>query len=246
MLPRRTTERLPDFQEADELLNTKSDVGERQIDLMPSPKQANPLDAMVARLEEANARAYEQFEDEDERVFRSDHDARPPSDQQKLHPVVPGRWSWRGRGLIGLLLVMSVCVAGFAWPSSYGAAAKLIIARWANASLPQPAPRTSSQDVASAAAPMSPELANRLEAMARDLANMMQQMEQLKTSQEQMIRGNTAVAEQLRASQEQLAAVAWFWAVGSARKPLRRKPATTLPSPQPQSQVPANLLPKQP
>jgi hypothetical protein len=215
---------------------------------MPSPKQANPFDAMVARLEEANARAYEQFGGEDESVFSSEHDAARHSSDQQKRPAVPDHRSLRGKALIGLLLVTSACVAGFAWPSSYGDAAKLTIAQWANASLRQPAPpaQTTPQDVASAAVPMSPELAERLQTMDRDLANMQQQIEQLKTSQEQMVRGNTAVAEQLRASQEQLAAVEWFWAISSARKRLGLgKPVTALPSPQAQSQVPVNLIPKQ-
>jgi hypothetical protein len=231
---------------------------------VPNPKKADPLDSMVARLEEANARAYEQFAREDERSFKSEQDA-ARSDQQR-RPAVPDRRSSRGRAIIGLLLAASVCVAAFAWHSSYGNEAKLIIARWANASLPQPAPlaQTTPQDVAPAAAPMSSELAQWQQTMARELANVEQQIEQLKTGQEQMVRDSTAVAEQLKAAlaqmardnaavaeqlrASQLAMVEWFWAVGSARKPLRmRKPAPTLPLPRAgaQSQVPVHLLPNQ-
>jgi regulator of replication initiation timing len=219
---------------------------------MPNPKEPYQLDAIVGRLEEANARAYEQFARENETVFNSEQDvARHPSDQQKP-PAIPDRQSSRSRpvflALIGLLLAASACVAAFAWQSSYADEAKLIVARWANALLPQPAPlaSTTSQDVP-AAARMFPELAQRLQTMERDLANMKQQIEQLMSSREQMVRDNTAVAEQLKAalaqmvrdnaavaeqlkaSQEQLATVVML----SARKPSRmRKPVPSLPSPQ--------------
>jgi DNA polymerase III gamma/tau subunit len=137
-------------------------------------------------------------------------------------------------GLIGLLLAACVCVAALAWQSPYGDAAKLVIARWApqrvsisslplekqelpaqprppavdvaaNAALPQPAPlaQTPPQDVAPTAAP--PELAQWLQTMARDLANVEQGIEQLKTSQEQMVRDNANLAEQLKAAQAQMA-----------------------------------------
>jgi len=77
----------------------------------------------------------------------------------------------------------------------------------ANAALPQPAPlaQTTPQDVAPTAAPLSPELAQRLQTMARDLANVGQGIEQLKTNQEQMVRDNAELAEQLKAAQAQMA-----------------------------------------
>ena len=77
----------------------------------------------------------------------------------------------------------------------------------ATAALPQPAPlaQTTPQDVAPTAAPLSPELAQWLQTMARDLANVEQGIEQLKTSQEQMVRDNAELAEQLKAAQAQMA-----------------------------------------
>jgi uncharacterized protein YgiM (DUF1202 family) len=138
-------------------------------------------------------------------------------------------------GLIGLLLAACISVAALAWQSPYGDAAKLMFARWApqrvsisslplekqelpaqpspsavdvaaTAALPQPAPpaQTTPQDVAPAA-PLSPELAQWLRTMARDLANVEQGIEQLKTSQEQMVRDNAELAEQLKAAQAQMA-----------------------------------------
>jgi uncharacterized protein HemX len=184
---------------------------------MPNPEQAVPLDFMIKRLEAANARAYEKVE----RVSVSEQDAasepgRHASDQRKP-PAVPNRPSSRSGpislALIGLLLVASVCVAAFAWQSSF-------------------------------------ELAQRVQTMERDLANMEQQVERLKTGQEQTARNNTtdvehlkaalsqmardkaALAEQLKANQEQLAAVMSDRNVGSARKPLRQRKPVQLLNPQ--------------
>jgi hypothetical protein len=169
----------------------------------------NELDLMIKRLEEANARAHEKVARVDETVFKSEQDvAGHPSDQQNP-PAIPDRRSPRGRptflALIGLLLAASACLAAFAWQSSYGDAAKLIVARWANALLPQPAPlaSTTSQDVP-AAAQMFPELAQRIQTMERDLANVAQGIEQLKNSQEQLTRDNATVTEQLKATLSQM------------------------------------------
>ena len=73
--------------------------------------------------------------------------------------------------------------------------------------LPQPtaSAQTAPQEVAPTAAPISPELAQLLQTMARDLANVQQGIEQLKTSQEELARENARIAEQLKASQEQMA-----------------------------------------
>ncbi len=136
---------------------------------MQNPQQTVPLDAMVSRLEKANALAYEQSA-RVENVLRPEQDIGPGLSEQQKRPAIPDRGSSRRMpaflGLAGLLLVTSVCVAVFAWQSTYADAAKLIIARWANADLLRP--------TSLAAAPMSPELAQRLQTMARDLANLEQ------------------------------------------------------------------------
>jgi hypothetical protein len=74
----------------------------------------------------------------------------------------------------------------------------------ADAALPQlpPPAQTAPQDVAPAAGPIPPELTQLLQTMARDLANVQQGIEQLKTSQEELARENARTAEQLKASQE--------------------------------------------
>ena len=51
---------------------------------------------------------------------------------------------------------------------------------------------------------MPPELTQRLQTIARDLANLEQGIEQLKNSQEQLTRDNATVAEQLKAALSQL------------------------------------------
>jgi DNA repair ATPase RecN len=63
------------------------------------------------------------------------------------------------------------------------------------------------EDVAPTAAPPSRELTQVLQSMARDLATLGQEIEQLKAGQEQMARDNANTAEQLKASREQMARV---------------------------------------
>lgn len=110
---------------------------------------------------------------------------------------------------------------------------------------PQPAPpaQTAPQDVAPTAAQVPPELAQLLQTIMRDLANVEQEIEQLKTSQAQIARDNAKVAEQVKASQEQMARVI-AKASGQDPRPKTsapparpiatptREPARTLPSPQ--------------
>src|SRR5437660_9741771 len=102
----------------------------------PNPQAIAPDDALIARADERLAHAYQQIAHADEQLARVneqlsrlDHDAaRPPS-------AVLGRLPSRGRpalrGLIGLLLAACIFVAAFVSQSSYGDAAKLIVARWA-------------------------------------------------------------------------------------------------------------------
>jgi hypothetical protein len=84
----------------------------------------------------------------------------------------------------------------------------------ATAAPPQPAPlaQTAAEGVAPTAAALSPESAQLLQSMARDLATAGHEIEQLKASieqlkinQEQMTRDNARAAEQFKASQEQMA-----------------------------------------
>src|SRR5579872_7011471 len=157
------------------------------------------LDLMIKRLEEANGRARKKFARVDERVSVSeDEAARHPSDQPK-QPTVPNRRTSRG-GLVLSLVIGSLLAASFAfWESPYGDATKQIVARWALSLI-----QNTSQDPAPTVALMSPELTQRLQTMARDLANLARGIEQLKNSQEQSTRDNAIAAEQLKAALSQL------------------------------------------
>jgi hypothetical protein len=214
-----------------------------------NPKQADPQRVLVARVDEELAHTYERIAHADEQIARAEeqlskleHDAAryPPDPPQTrmdtLRPAVlanrPSAGGRAIRGFIGLLLAACIGFAAFVSQSSYGDAARQMIARWApqlvsTASLPlqnpglpaQPSPptvgmvaaqtasppaQTASQDVAPTAAPVSPELALSLQTMARDLANVEQGLEQLKASQQQMASDNAKAVEQLKASQEQM------------------------------------------
>ena len=98
----------------------------------------------------------------------------------------------------------------------------------ADAALPQlpPPTQTAPQGVAPAAAPIPPELAQLLQTMARDLANVQQGIEQLKTSQEELARENARTAEQFKASQEQMAR-----AIANASEQNLRPRTSTAPPP---------------
>ncbi len=197
---------------------------------MPNPTQTDPHDVALAALKQA----YEQFEDGqlppvDEQVSKIDQDAaRHPSDQQK-RLAVPGR-----RGLIGLLLAACIGAVAIAWQSN-GDAAKQMIARWApqldlnsspapenpvpaqpsppalqtaaaKATPPQPAPPAQTAPEPPGQAQLLLQSTRRdLAAAEQDIEQLRAGIEQLKTSQEQMVRDNAAVAEQLKASQEQMA-----------------------------------------
>ncbi|WP_024510212.1 hypothetical protein [Bradyrhizobium sp. ARR65] len=111
----------------------------------------------------------------------------------------------------------------------------------------QPAPAQAEsppQDAAPAvAAPSAPDVAQLLQSMARDLANLEQGMEQLKASQDQLARDNAKLAEQLKATQEQMTRVIARASEPNLRpsrppapKPVAppplRRPVATLPPPQ--------------
>src|SRR5580658_1823748 len=111
------------------------------------PRRTDPNEMMIARLEKANARAYEQFADKvthaGGRLSNSAHDAaNHPSDQtsvNKYRPAVavdripPGRLTWR---FFGLLLLASVGVPILLWRASHTDAAKQLIPGWASHSTP--------------------------------------------------------------------------------------------------------------
>ena len=124
---------------------------------------------------------------------------------------------------------------------------------------PQPTPsaQTAPQDIAPTTAPVSPEVAQLLQTIVRDLANLEQRIDQLKTGQDQMASDNAKAVEQLKASQDQMARLI---AKASERNPQPKisaplprpmaaptlRPVPTRPSPQAraQPQTPAQLQPE--
>src|SRR6202011_2227892 len=100
------------------------------MDTALTPKQPDPHHVLVARADEELAHAHEQIARADEQLARADeqlskleHDAVPGNRPLFDRPAV--------RGFVGLLLAACIGVAAIAWQSSYGDAAKQIIARWA-------------------------------------------------------------------------------------------------------------------
>ncbi|MCA6117182.1 hypothetical protein J6524_20220 [Bradyrhizobium sp. WSM 1738] len=193
---------------------------------------------LIARADQRLAHAYEQIALADEQLARFNEQIskleKEGAGKSKSRPPARGRPALRG--FIGLLLTAGICAAAFAW-HSYGETARPMIARWAPqlaaasspletpkpaadpappavqlaaadaATSPLPAPAQSvPQDAA--ASPIPPEITQSLQTMARDLADMRQEIEQLKAGQEALTRETAGNAEQLKAlkeSQEQTA-----------------------------------------
>lgn len=136
------------------------------------------------------------------------------------------------RAFTGLLLAACIVGAAFVLQSPSGDSAKLMIARWVPAVLATlvplekpgvPAPvgavqlaaaeptavpassraPTAPQEVGPPAAPLSPELAQLLQTIKGDIADVEQKIEQLKAAQEQVASDNAKAIGELKASQEQ-------------------------------------------
>jgi hypothetical protein len=201
-----------------------------------NPERTDPSN-VFAHVHEEIARACEQIALVDKQISNQAHDdARHSSDhpQTRMNTFRPGvrdnRPSLGGRvvrGFTVLMLTACICVAAIVWQSSYGYAAREIIARWApqlvassqplqglpeqpspptvqasapNAAPLQPATQTAPEGVAPTTAALTPESAQLLRSTARNLANVEQDIEQLKAS----IALLNANVEQIKASQEQM------------------------------------------
>jgi septal ring factor EnvC (AmiA/AmiB activator) len=198
----------------------------------PDDARIARADERLAQAYEQIARTDEQLARVTEQLSKLEQDATRHRSAAPGRLPLPGRPALRG--LIGFLLAACIFVAAFVSQSPYGDAVNQIIARWApqliltsslllkNPMLPvrpspsapqvaaEPMPPTPSaqaapQEVAPTAASRSPELTQMLQMMARDLANVEQGIEQLKTSQERMTSDNAKAIEQLKRSQEQMA-----------------------------------------
>jgi hypothetical protein len=177
-------------------------------------------EALISRVDEQLAHVNEQIKSADEQLARL---SRRKHEAPRVSP--PGRPRGRPwlRGIVGVLIAAYIAAAAFVSQSSYGNAvaesaplltsalalpletlglltqpnpSSVQLAATAGASLPaQIAPH----DVTRTALPVSPEPAELIQTLARDLANVEREIEQLKASQ-----GDNAKAiEQIKVSQEQ-------------------------------------------
>src|SRR5258705_10021164 len=118
--------------------------------------------------------------------------ARPPP--ATIHRLA----DWRYVAFVGSLLAASIGVAAWWWSSSVDTA---MLAPLDPAPLTQAAPAAAApKDVAPTAVALSSELAQQLQAMARDLAALRQTCEQLEVRQEQLVRANENRAAHLKTS----------------------------------------------
>ena len=167
---------------------------------MSDPAQIT--DRMIARLEEANTRSYKQLRGANESFPRPEQDStRPPSGQQPGPSQRPSRSRFWLFTPAGLLLAAFAYVAAFVWEPSHGDAAKLIIARWVNASvLPQP----TRQNDTTPEPVIPPEVEQRLQRIEDKLANAQRRVEQLKVGQDEINRNSARLVELFKAGQEQM------------------------------------------
>jgi hypothetical protein len=176
--------------------------------------------------------------------------ARPGPQSPPGRPVRPA--------FVGLPLAACIVVVAVVLYSSYGSGAKLLVARWApqpvlTPSLPSENPpfpaqpalsavqvaaaappqatllaQTAPQNAAPTATPTLPDPTLLLQTMARDLANLQRNIEQLKANQQQMATDNSKAIGELKASQEEIKRVL---ARVSEQNPPRTSPPPTQPTP---------------
>jgi hypothetical protein len=213
-------------------------------------------DERLAHAYEQIARADEQLARVTEQLSKLERDAArqpaaaPGRRRSRGRPVL--------RGLVGLLIAACILAVAFVSQLSHGDAVKLTVARWApQLGLPpsllkdvglstqpgapvqvataepaalqsMPSAQTVPQTPAAPAAPPAPDIAQLLQTMARDLANVEEGIEQLKAKQEQMASDNAKLVEQLKANQEQMARL-----VAATPAPTPPPRASALPVPTP-------------
>ena len=172
---------------------------------MLNPTQPDVLDRMIARLEEANARSYKEPSRADETSSRPDDDDRHQSPDQ---PAQSKRRSSRATpwfvAVVLLLVAALVLVTGFAGNPQYLDEVKSTLVRWVHASVLQTRRETPLQagDVPAQSGP--PEIEQRLQKMADELADLHLRVEQIKTSQDQILASGAKTAAQLKIDQKQM------------------------------------------
>jgi uncharacterized protein YoxC len=209
-----------------ESLSGKSEMIRLGTSMDPTMDIKQTRDALFSRADEQLAHAYAQIKSADEQLARME--AQLPREEREA-PRSHSRESrdrpWL-RGLVGLLLAAYIGAAAFVSQSSHGDA----VARWTPqlvsaltpplpvlftqpnpssvqlaAAEPAPPAQIAAHDVTPTPVPVSPEPPKSLQTMARDLANVEREIEQLKASQQQLASDNAKTIEQIKASQEQAA-----------------------------------------
>ncbi|SRR5258707_2296296 len=198
---------------------------------MDSTLDAKPTDPrdVFARVNEEIARAYEQIALADEQLSKmAHHAARHPPAAVKDGQVRGHRPSFGGRAVrafTGLLLAACIGAAAIAWQSSYGDAAKEIVAKWApqlvltsspplqKPGLPGQSSPAAVQVSASEAAPPQPAapaqiapegIAPTAAAVSAELTQLSQSTARALATVEQEIEQIKASIEQLKASQQEM------------------------------------------
>jgi uncharacterized coiled-coil protein SlyX len=207
------------------------------MDSTPTPKATGPDEALIARADERLAHAYEQISRADEKLARLSEQLTKMERDAATSSAEPGPPSSPSspafRAFFGFALAACIIAAALFSQSSYGARAKLSLARWipqlasnasppsqpsppaqpapttvqiaaADAALPQTAPLAAPQDAPAPPAAAGPDQAQLLQTMAHDLADLQRSIDQLKSSQQQMASDNAKAVEQLKSSQDEI------------------------------------------
>jgi hypothetical protein len=192
------------------------------MDTALNPKQTEPRHVLVARADEELTHAYEQITRADEQIASAEKQL-SKLERDAARSAVPGKRPSLGgqavRGFTGLMLTACICAAAIVWQSSYGAAAKQVIARWAvqlvptsalpleNPGLPaQPSPPTVQAAAADTAPPQPAPLAQTApEDVAPIAAAPSPELTQLLQSMARDLATLGQGIEELKASQQQMA-----------------------------------------
>jgi hypothetical protein len=197
-------------------------------------KVVEPNGVLMARADDRLAHAYQQIASADELLSKLEHDAARHPSAALGHLPSRGRPTSRGLiGLLLAACIFAAAFVSHSsygeaakliaarWapqlistsslppekpglPAQPSPSAVLVTAAEPVSPQPTTSVQTIPQDVAPIAAPVPPEVAQLLQTMARNLANVEQGIEQLKANQAQMATDNAKAVEQLRASQEQM------------------------------------------
>jgi hypothetical protein len=215
-------------------LVSQTQADQRDVLIKHADEQIANTREQITKADEQIARVHEELSRLESIARRHPPETRTPTTAPR--PVKPTRHRPVIRGLVSLLLAAFICLAAIAWRSPVGDAARSVLGRsvpqFAQASLPSPKEPTLSVQPASSgvqaaagepsqqmpsaqrvlpngamSAESSPELAETLQTVVSNLANLAQAVEQLRASQEQMAGDFAKAVDQLKNNQEQMTRV---------------------------------------